>query len=104
MLRESAARSQFFEREQHECVLAHPPTEIRPAITFAYITSWRIASEVLPPEWRQNKSSNSRRAASAPLNEIQERLSFACLPHLIDCARREVGNSQLSWCAAIPAV
>ena len=53
MLRESAARSGFFEREQYDSVLAHLPAEIQPVITFAYITGWRIASEVLPLEWRQ---------------------------------------------------
>jgi integrase len=30
-----------------------PPGDDRPAITFAYITGWRIPSEVLPLEWRQ---------------------------------------------------
>jgi integrase len=33
-------------------VLAHLPSEIRPVIRFAAITGWRIASEVLPLEWR----------------------------------------------------
>jgi hypothetical protein len=33
-------------------VLAHVPAEIQQVITFAYITGWRIASEVLPLEWR----------------------------------------------------
>jgi integrase len=53
MLKESAPRSGFFERDQFESVLAHLPEEIRPVITFAYHTGWRIASEVLPLEWRQ---------------------------------------------------
>jgi integrase len=53
MLREAAPRSGFFERDQYEGVLAHLPAEIRPVITFAYITGWRIASEVLPLQWRQ---------------------------------------------------
>jgi len=53
MLEESPARSGFFEREQYESVLAHLPAEIRPVITFAYVTGWRISSEVLPLEWRQ---------------------------------------------------
>jgi integrase len=52
MLRESAARSGFFEQEQYESVLAHLSTEIQPVITFAFITGWRIASEVLKLEWR----------------------------------------------------
>ncbi len=29
------------------------PEAVRPAATFAYITGWRIDSEVLPLEWRQ---------------------------------------------------
>lgn len=53
LLREAPPRAGFFEREQYLSVLAHLPAEIRPVITFAYITGWRIASEVLPLEWRQ---------------------------------------------------
>ena len=39
--------------EQFASVLAHLPAEIQPIVAFAYITGWRIASEVLPLEWRQ---------------------------------------------------
>ena len=53
LLEESAARSGFFEPEQIASVLAHLPEEIQPVIRFAYQTGWRIASEVLPLEWRQ---------------------------------------------------
>lgn len=53
LLTESAARSGFFEREQYETVLKHLPPEVQPVIKFAYMTGWRIASEVLPLEWRQ---------------------------------------------------
>lgn len=53
MLREAPARAGFFEREQYESVMGHLPAEIQPIIAFAYITGWRIASEVLPLEWRQ---------------------------------------------------
>jgi integrase len=53
MLRENNVRTGFFEREQYESVLAHLPSEVQPVIAFAYITGWRIASEVLPLEWRQ---------------------------------------------------
>ena len=34
-------------------MIKHLPAELRPVIQFAYITGWRIASEVLPLEWRQ---------------------------------------------------
>ena len=53
LLQESAPRSGFFERDQYECVLKHLPAEIRPVITMAFVTGWRIASEILPLEWRQ---------------------------------------------------
>src|SRR5205085_6395588 len=53
MLKENNVRTGFFEREQFESVLAHLPAEIQPVIEFAYITGWRIRSEVLPLEWRQ---------------------------------------------------
>lgn len=53
MLREAPARAGFFEPEQYRSVLAHLPAEVQPVITFAYITGWRMAAEILPLEWRQ---------------------------------------------------
>lgn len=53
LLREDNVRTGFFEPEQYAAVLRHLPAEIQPVITFAYITGWRIVSEVLPLEWRQ---------------------------------------------------
>ena len=45
-------RAGFFEREQLERVLDLLPPAVRPAVQFAYITGWRIPSEVLPLQWR----------------------------------------------------
>ena len=53
LLREDNTRTGFFEREQFEAVLVNLPSELRPVMEFAYLTGWRIASEVLPMEWRQ---------------------------------------------------
>jgi integrase len=53
MLEERNTRKGFFELEMLHCVLAHLPTALRPVIEFAYITGWRIPSEVLTLEWRQ---------------------------------------------------
>jgi integrase len=53
LLREDNTRTGFFEREQFDSVHAHLPEALRPVIEFAYITGWRIASEVLPLLWRQ---------------------------------------------------
>ena len=52
LLAENNTRTGFFELDQFRSVLAHLPEEIQPIVTFAYITGWRIASEVLPLEWR----------------------------------------------------
>jgi integrase len=53
MLRENNVRTGFFEAEQFAAVLKHLPAEIQSVAGFAYITGWRIPSEVLPLEWRQ---------------------------------------------------
>src|SRR5688572_29833261 len=53
MLEERNTRKGFFELEMLQAVLAHLPESLRPVIEFAYITGWRIPSEVLTLEWRQ---------------------------------------------------
>lgn len=53
MLQEHNVRTGFFEPDQFASVLRHLPAEIRAVITFAYITGWRITSEVLPLEWQR---------------------------------------------------
>jgi integrase len=53
MLRENNVRAGFFEREQYLAVQKHLPTSMQPVVTFAYVTGWRINSEVLQLQWRQ---------------------------------------------------
>jgi integrase len=53
MLTENNARRGFFERQQFESVRAHLPEYARPPATFAYITGWRLKSEILTLQWRQ---------------------------------------------------
>jgi integrase len=53
MLKESNARSGFFEVEQFRSVCGHLSTELQAVVRFGYVTGWRIDSEVLPLEWRQ---------------------------------------------------
>jgi integrase len=52
MLKERNVRTGFFEREQIDRILARLPAPIRPAVQFAYITGWRVPSEVLKLQWR----------------------------------------------------
>ena len=53
MLAENNVRTGFFDREQIDSVIGHLPEALRPMVTFAYITGWRIPSEVLTLQWRQ---------------------------------------------------
>lgn len=53
MLAENNVRTGFFEAEEFRAVCAHLQPSIRAVVTFAYLTGWRVRSEVLPMEWRQ---------------------------------------------------
>ena len=53
MLEERNTRTGFFELSQLANVLTHLPEPLRPVIEFAYLTCWRVHSEVLPLEWWQ---------------------------------------------------
>jgi integrase len=45
------ARVGFFEESEYQAVLAELPDYLRPVMTFAYLTGWRVRSEVLPLTW-----------------------------------------------------
>ena len=47
-LQERNIRRGFFEWDQYQAVLRHLADELCPLITFAYITGWRVRSEVQP--------------------------------------------------------
>jgi integrase len=53
MLQERNTRTGFFEDAMIEAVRAKLAPSLQPVVTFAYITGWRVQSEVLPLEWRQ---------------------------------------------------
>jgi integrase len=51
LLRENNARRGFFEPAEFGTLCAALPQPLRPVATFAYITGWRVTSEVLPLTW-----------------------------------------------------
>jgi integrase len=53
MLKESNVRRGFLDRAQLDAVKTHLPLALQPVVEFAYLTGWRVTSEVLPLEWRQ---------------------------------------------------
>jgi len=52
LLKEHNRRKGFFEPADFNAVLAHLPADIRPIARVAYITGWRIASEILTRQWK----------------------------------------------------
>src|SRR5207245_4859692 len=53
LLSENNVRTGFFERDQFEAVRAQLPPELRGIVSFAYITGWRVPSEILTLQWHQ---------------------------------------------------
>ena len=51
MLQEHNARTGFFERSEFDAVLAHLPADLRAVFEVAYITGWRVKSEILTRQW-----------------------------------------------------
>jgi integrase len=51
MLKESAPRKGFFEAEDLEVLLAHLPDPVKAVVQVAYITGWRVRSEILTRKW-----------------------------------------------------
>jgi integrase len=52
LLKPPPARAGFVEREQLELILAALPAEMRPLVLTAFITGWRMRSELLTRTWR----------------------------------------------------
>jgi integrase len=53
MLKESNARKGFFELKQFQSVRRYLANDLQPMITFAYVTGWRMRSEIWPLQWPQ---------------------------------------------------
>lgn len=83
MLTEDNARTGFFERDEFEAVRDQLPPALRGVVTFAYLTGWRIKSEVLPLDWSQVDrdalvirwevgTTKNRRGRELPYGELPE--------------------------------
>ena len=53
LLHENNVRTGFFEQDQFEAVVTHLPDELAMMLRFAYITGWRVRSEIQTLQWRQ---------------------------------------------------
>jgi integrase len=52
LLQERNVRQGFVDDTMIAAILEKLPEALRPLVTFAYVTGWRVQSEVLPLEWR----------------------------------------------------
>jgi hypothetical protein len=46
MLREDNTRTGFFERAESDAIVEHLPAKLKPVFTVAYVTGWRVQSEI----------------------------------------------------------
>lgn len=51
MMKESNARTGFFERADFDRLVKHLPADLRTLVLTAYITGWRVPSEILTRDW-----------------------------------------------------
>jgi integrase len=86
MLEERNVRTGFFERDQFEIVRRHLPADLRGVATFAYVTGWRVPSEVLSLQWAQVNQDEGlvRLEPDTTKNDEGREFPFALMPELAD--------------------
>jgi integrase len=72
-------------------VLRALPGDLRPVVTFAYLTGWRSRSEILPLEWRQVdfKSGTVRLDVGTTKNREGREFPFYACPELGDLLNQQ---------------
>lgn len=102
-------RQGFFERPDFEAVRLALPLHLRPVVTFAYLTGWRIRSEILSLTWRQvdMQAGIVRLEPGSTKNEEGRVLPFAVLPELrdlLELQRRDTTQLELERGTIVPWV
>ncbi|MCC7241207.1 MAG: tyrosine-type recombinase/integrase [Acidobacteria bacterium] len=87
MLKESNTRTGFFERHEYAAVRAELPAHLRPLVTFAYLSGWRVISEVLPLRFPQLDLTAGTVCllAGTTKNDEPRTFHFAALTELREC-------------------
>jgi len=102
-------RTGFFEREAFAAVLAELPESLRAPIEFAYLTGWRVPSEVLTLTWAQIDFDAGivRLEGGMTKNKSGRTFPFAVLPALAELLERQrarVTNLERQLGRVIPSV
>jgi hypothetical protein len=86
MLAKNNVRQGFFERDAFEATRAALPEALRGVITFAYLTGWRVQSEILPLQWAQvDRAAQTLRLEPGQTKNAEGRtLPYGLLPELAE--------------------
>jgi integrase len=92
-LAERNVRTGFFEREQYEAVIRELPAVWRPVMTFAFLTGWRVRSEVLPITWAQvdARAETVRLEVGTTKNSEGRTFPYGVLPELAAVLAAQAG-------------
>jgi integrase len=107
MLRENNARKGFFEPEQFNLVLEHLPDYLKGPFEVAYITGWRVASEVLTRKWQHVDLENGWLRLDPGESKNTEGRMFPLTPELREILSRQMEKTrqlQLATDTLIPWV
>jgi len=99
-------RTGFFEVADLEAVLAKLPPDVRPAVEFAYLTGWRLRSEVLPLMWRQVdfRAGIVRLEPNTTKNDEGRAFPFDALPRLEELLAEQRAHTEAVERAAGPII
>ncbi len=92
MLKENNVRTGFFEIEAYQAVRRHLPDDLRAVVDFAYITGWRMKSEILPLEWRQVDFEAGTVRLEVGTTKSGEGRTFYLTPELRACLEGQWGR------------
>jgi integrase len=107
LLQEDNVRQGFFERNHFEALRRHLPEYLRGVVTVAYITGWRIHSELLSLEWRQVDFKAGTLRLEPGTTKNREGRLFVMTPELratLEAQRAETEALQRTRGAILPRV
>jgi integrase len=86
------ARQGFFERDAFEAVCKRLPKALQPVMRFAFLTGWRVRSEILPMTWAQVDTTAKilRLEAGTTKNAEGRTFPYDTLPELVDVIAAQV--------------
>jgi len=91
LLAEHNVRTGFFEREQLAAVSRHLPAPLRPVMAVAFLTGWRVRSEILPMRWSQidTKAQTMRLEVGTTKNSEGRTFPYGALSELADIIKAQ---------------